>query len=119
MTRSFQSAVREAQKLKQQHQQQSEQLQGLRSKLYDAGISTKNLGTHERQLREQINATNASISTQGKRMAELSAQPPYAARGQRNTFNSEDNIYNDLLLLDVSQAADGYATTFNIGLDLG
>ena len=25
------------------------------------------------------------------------AQPPYAARGQRNTFNSEDNIYNDLL----------------------
>ena len=47
------------------------------------------------------------------------AQPPYAARGQRNTFNSEDNIYNDLLLLDVSRTADGYATTFNIGLDLG
>ena len=46
------------------------------------------------------------------------AQPPYAARGQRNTFNSEDNIYNDLLLLDVSRTADGYATTFNIGLDL-
>ena len=43
---------------------------------------------------------------------------PYAARGQRNTFNSEDNIYNDLLLLDVSRTADGYATTFNIGLDL-
>ncbi len=46
------------------------------------------------------------------------AQPPYAARGQRNTFNNEDNIYNDLLLLDVSRTADGYATTFNIGLDL-
>lgn len=49
---------------------------------------------------------------------QLLAQPPYAARGQRNTFNSEDNIYNDLLLLDVSRTADGYATTFNIGLDL-
>lgn len=74
MTREFQAAVREATKLKQQHQQQSVQLQGLRSKLYDAGISTKNLTTHERQLREQIKATNASISTQGKRMAELSAR---------------------------------------------
>ena len=49
---------------------------------------------------------------------QVQAQPPYAARGQRNTFNSEDNIYNDLLLLDVSRKADGYATTFNIGLDL-
>ena len=49
---------------------------------------------------------------------EVLAQPPYAARGQRNTFNNEDNIYNDLLLLDVSRTADGYATTFNIGLDL-
>ncbi|MGY2176335.1 phage tail tape measure protein [Pseudomonas azotoformans] len=79
MTREFQAAVREATKLKQQHQQQSVQLQGLRSKLYDAGISTKNLGTHERQLREQITATNASISAQGKRMAELTAQHKRAA----------------------------------------
>ncbi len=49
---------------------------------------------------------------------QVHAQPPYAARGKRNTFNSEDNIYNDLLLLDVSPTAEGYATTFNIGLDL-
>jgi len=49
---------------------------------------------------------------------QVHAQPPYAAKGQRNTFNSEDGIFNDLLLLNVSPAADGYATTFNIGLDL-
>ena len=49
---------------------------------------------------------------------QVHAQPPYAAKGQRNTLNSEDGIYNDLLLLDVSQTAEGYATTFNIGLDL-
>lgn len=79
MAKDFRTAVREAQRLKQQHQQQSEQLQGLRSRLYDAGISTKNLGTHERQLREQISATNASISAQGKRMAELTAQHKRAA----------------------------------------
>lgn len=74
MTREFQSAVREASRLKQQHQQQSVQLQGLRSKLYDAGISTKNLGTHERQLREQMGAANASISEQTKRLTALSAR---------------------------------------------
>lgn len=74
MTREFQAAVREATKLKQQHQQQSVQLQGLRSKLYDAGISTKNLGTHERQLREQMSAANASISEQTKRLTALSAR---------------------------------------------
>lgn len=79
MAKDFRTAVREAQKLKQQHQQQSEQLQGLRSRLYDAGISTKNLGTHERQLREQISATNTSISAQGKRLAELTAQHKRAA----------------------------------------
>lgn len=84
MTREFQAAVREATKLKQQHQQQSVQLQGLRSKLYDAGISTKNLGTHERQLREQITATNASISAQGKRMADLTAQHKRAALARGN-----------------------------------
>lgn len=79
MAKDFRTAVGEAQRLKQQHQQQSEQLQGLRSRLHDAGISTKNLSTHERQLREQISATNTSISAQGKRMAELTAQHKRAA----------------------------------------
>lgn len=79
MAKDLRTAAREAQRLKQQHQQQSEQLQGLRSRLYDAGISTKNLSTHERQLREQISATNTSISAQGKRMAELTAQHKRAA----------------------------------------
>ena len=66
-----------------------------------ATVSYTHLDVYKRQLNDQV-----------------LAQPPYAARGQRNTFNSEDNIYNDLLLLDVSRTADGYATTFNIGLDL-
>ncbi|TKK40463.1 phage tail tape measure protein [Pseudomonas fluorescens] len=106
MTRSFQSAVREAQRLKQQHRQQSEQLQGLRSKLYDAGISTKNLGTHERQLREQINATNASISTQGQRMAELSAQHKRAALARSQMEKSQ-------------RAAGNLAVNGAVGLGVG
>lgn len=49
---------------------------------------------------------------------QVHAQPPYAARGYRNTLNSDDNIYNNLLLLNASPNADGYTATFNIGLDL-
>lgn len=110
MTRSFQSAVREAQRLKQQHQQQSEQLQGLRSKLYDAGISTKNLGTHERQLREQINATNASISLQGKRMAELSAQHKRAAVA-RTQMEKSQRAAGNLAVNGAAGLGVGYAAS--------
>lgn len=110
MTRSFQSAVREAQRLKQQHQQQSEQLQGLRSKLYDAGISTKNLGTHERQLREQINATNASISLQGKRMAELSAQHKRAAVA-RSQMEKSQRAAGNLAVNGAAGLGIGYAAS--------
>ncbi len=47
---------------------------------------------------------------------------PYASKGQRNTLNASDNIFNnggDQLLLDVSgDNTNGYAATINIGLDL-
>jgi protocatechuate 3,4-dioxygenase beta subunit len=46
------------------------------------------------------------------------ALEPYASKGQRNTLNSNDNIYQDELLLDVAQANDGYAAAFDIGLQL-
>lgn len=110
MTRSFQAAVREATRLKQQHQQQSVQLQGLRSKLYDAGISTTNLGTHERQLREQINATNASISTQGKRMAELSAQHKQAALA-RSQMEKSQRAAGNLAVNGAAGLGVGYAAS--------
>lgn len=51
------------------------------------------------------------------------AQPPYAAKGYRNTLNETDNIYQGsegLLTLDVVEMEDGegYTATFTIGLDL-
>lgn len=49
-------------------------------------------------------------------------QEPYAARGPRNTRNPDDGIYRrggDQLTLNVLPAADGYETTFDIGLQLG
>ena len=43
---------------------------------------------------------------------------PYSAKGQRNTLNSNDGIYEQQLLLSVDKAGDGYAATFPIGIDL-
>lgn len=45
-------------------------------------------------------------------------QAPYASKGQRDTRNSNDNIYKDLLLLTVTKTGQGYATTFPIGVDV-
>lgn len=45
-------------------------------------------------------------------------QAPYACKGTRNTLNSNDTIYKSQLLLTVTETAQGYAATFDIGLDL-
>jgi protocatechuate 3,4-dioxygenase beta subunit len=46
------------------------------------------------------------------------SQPPYVERGYRTTLNGQDGIFSDLLLVDVKPAAQGYAATFDLGLDL-
>ncbi|WP_285354629.1 phage tail tape measure protein [Pseudomonas sp. lyk4-R2A-10] len=108
MAKDFRTAVREAQRLKEQHQQQSEQLQALRSKLYGAGISTKDLGTHERQLREQISATNASISEQGQRLVALNAQQKRMAV-ERNRLAKTQSLASDMAVNGAAGLGAGYA----------
>jgi hypothetical protein len=51
---------------------------------------------------------------------------PYNTRGQRNTINTTDGIYNSLsstqksaLTLRASQSGDGYAGTINLGVQVG
>jgi protocatechuate 3,4-dioxygenase beta subunit len=49
------------------------------------------------------------------------ARAPYAAKGRRDTPNARDGIYReagDQLLLRVADSAEGYAGTFDVGLDL-
>jgi len=53
---------------------------------------------------------------------QVHAQEPYASKGQRDTRNANDNIYNgggDQLLLNLEgDNTNGYTSTFNLGLDL-
>jgi protocatechuate 3,4-dioxygenase beta subunit len=49
------------------------------------------------------------------------AAEPYAARGPRDTLNANDGIFRDggdLLTLVVAESGDGYAATFDIGLQM-
>ncbi|WP_223569390.1 phage tail tape measure protein [Pseudomonas sp. BF-R-26] len=118
MAKDFRSAVREAQKLKEQHQQQSEQLQTLRTKLYSAGISTKDLGAHERQLREQIGATNTSISEQGKRLVALNAQQKRLAI-ERSKMEKTQSLAGNMAVNGAGGLGAGYAASRPIAKAIG
>jgi len=71
MTREFDRATKAAKLIKQQHERESQQLQVLRDKLSAAGISTQQLGQHERSLRNNIAETNKQITTQQQKLGEL------------------------------------------------
>lgn len=71
MSREFDKASREAAKLKQEHTDQASKLQTLRGRLSDAGISTRNLSEHERQLRNDMARTTREIDQQKDRLERL------------------------------------------------
>jgi len=73
LTREFSQARTAAGQLKSQHQQQSVELQRLRSGLDRAGISTRQLGAHERKLRTDIAAASQQMEAQRTRLAALDA----------------------------------------------
>ena len=53
---------------------------------------------------------------------EIFANPPYAAQGERRVHNPDDRLYlggGDQLTLLVTPAGQGYAATFDIGMQLG
>jgi len=74
MTREFDQAKRALHQLKQQENAQTMQLQQLRQKLQTTGISTRNLGEHERQLRQDISAANQQMDIQRRRLESLARQ---------------------------------------------
>lgn len=74
MRREFNQAVRSAQSLKNEHQQQSQKLQGLRDRLSAAGISTRSLGSNERELRNNISRTNEQLEQQRAKLGQVAQQ---------------------------------------------
>lgn len=71
LTRDFAKAKGEAERLTRQHQAETSQLQQLRERLRAAGVETRNLASHERDLRTQSAAANREIEEQSRRVREL------------------------------------------------
>ncbi|QQZ36056.1 phage tail tape measure protein [Pseudomonas sp. SK2] len=108
MTRDLKGAIREATALKKQHQEQQVQLQGLRSKLGAAGISTRNLSQHERELRQRIEQTNKTIIEQGRRMQRLTAQTKQLALA-RTQYDKSQQLAGSMAGVGAGSAAAGAA----------
>lgn len=89
MTADMQAAISAATALKKQHQEQQSELQGLRSKLSAAGISTRNLVQGERELRDRFANTNQQISEQTQRMQRLAAQSKRLANARAQYDKSQ------------------------------
>lgn len=118
MASNMRTAVREAQRLKTEHQQQAEKLQQLRGKLYGAGISTRDLGSHERKLREQITSTNEAISAQGRRMNELVSMQAKLAKA-RGVLEKSQRLGASMAGTGAAGLATGYAAAQPVKAVLG
>lgn len=108
MTEDLRAAIRAATDLKRKHQEQQVELQGLRSKLGAAGISTRNLSQHERDLRQRIEQTNQSIGEQTKRMQRLSQQARQAAAAKAQ-FEKAQQVAGGMAAGGAAGLASGYA----------
>ena len=82
MTRDFQRAKQEAERLERQHAQETRQLGDLRTRLRDAGIATTDLARHERELRRQVEGTNQELNDQERRLARTADRERRMAAGR-------------------------------------
>ncbi len=108
MVADMQAAVRTATELKRKHQEQQAQLQGLRNRLNDAGISTRNLSQHSRDLKQRIQETNEAISAQGRRMQALVRQQKRLAAA-RAQFDKSQQLAGSMAGVGAGSAAAGAA----------
>ncbi|MCV6429381.1 phage tail tape measure protein [Pseudomonas aeruginosa] len=110
MTRDYQRAIRESQRLKQQHDSQSQAVQALRTRLAAAGIDTRNFREGERALRQQIEATNASISEQGRRLQDVNRKQQAMAKA-RGELDRAQRVAGGMAASGAAALGVGYAAS--------
>ncbi|WP_448680214.1 phage tail tape measure protein [Pseudomonas nicosulfuronedens] len=110
MTRDYQRAIRESQRLKQQHDSQSQAVQALRGRLAAAGIDTRKFQEGERALGKQIAATNATISEQGRRLQEVNRRQQAMAKARGNLDRAQ-RLAGGMAAGGAAALGVGYATS--------
>lgn len=73
MTREFNAAIKTARSLKTEHANQSQQLQHLRDRLLNAGISTHQLGKAQTSLKSAMRLTNTELTAQQAKLTAMAA----------------------------------------------
>lgn len=94
MTREFDQAKRALQQLKAQESAQTVQLQQMRQQLQAAGVSTRNLGEHERRLRQEISGTNQQMDAQRRRLENLTRQQQQLTRASQTYQRQQQTAGN-------------------------
>lgn len=108
MTRDLKAAIREATTLKQKHADNQVQLQGMRNKLAAAGISTRNLGEAERDLRSKIASTNQEMGRQEDRLRRITAQQNRLAKAKRS-YERAQGVAGGMAASGAAALGSGYA----------
>lgn len=108
MTQQMRNAVEQARRLSQAHRTQSDALQQTRARLEAAGIQTRNLVNHQRDLRAKIAAANDLIANQTQRLRELRAQAERTA-GARATLANTQQLGANLATTGANAMGSGRA----------
>jgi TP901 family phage tail tape measure protein len=123
LTAEFANAKKYAAALKTQHTEQAAALQGLRDKLGAAGVSTRDLASHERTLRGDLARTTDQLATQKKALADLAQADRRRAAATRQLDQTRTRAGNmaiggaatigtGLAILAPLQAAVGVASQY-------
>ena len=122
MSRAFQTAVREAQALKQRGGELQQSLAAVRGRLDAAGISTTSLGQAQRDLRGRIDTTSQALAQQqaqlravGERHRALAAaqsqyQKGMAARNAMLNAGASTAAAGGIVLTPIAKAVKDYVT---------
>lgn len=84
MVAEFEKAKQAAVRLSTEHGKQSSRVRELRDRLSDAGISTRNLAQHERELRTNMASTTATMDEQMRRLEALTEREKRIAAARKN-----------------------------------
>ncbi|MDR5883622.1 hypothetical protein [Caballeronia sp. LZ032] len=102
MIADLQSAREAARALSQQQKQQAQTVNDLRTRLEGAGINTRNLAQHERELRTNIAATNSAMNEQAAKLQQISDREKRVATARKSM--------QDVQGFAANMAVAGYAT---------
>lgn len=111
LTREFEKAREAAKALKQQHHDQAAQLQNLRQKLQQAGISTNQLGQHEQRLRQQTEQANQSLRQQQQQLQQL-AERQRQLNQARQQYSQGNQLQSNMAGFGANAVAKSGVTLF-------